>query len=160
MKKLTIILAITLFSLLGNINAQVAVNTDGSSAHESAILDVKSTEKGILIPRMTKVQRDVISSPETGLIIYQTDDTPGFYFYTGSAWVTVGTEAISINDLSDGKTNNNHNIFLGSQAGNGITTGNYNVGLGNTSLYTNNKGNHNTALGFNVLVQNDSANNQ
>ena len=104
MKKFTLILGITLFAIFGNTNAQVAINTDGSSADASAMLDVKSTAKGMLVPRMTKSQRDAVSAPATGLMIYQTDNTAGFYFYNGTSWVTIGAELVSINDLSDGAT--------------------------------------------------------
>jgi hypothetical protein len=65
----------------------VGVNTDGSSPDASSILDVKSTDKGILIPRMTAAQRGAIASPATGLMVYQTDATAGFYYYSGTAWV-------------------------------------------------------------------------
>ncbi len=78
---------------LGDITpTSVAVNPGGASAHASAALDVASTEKGILIPRMTKTERDAIASPATGLMIFQTDGTSGFYYYTGSAWSQVGGE--------------------------------------------------------------------
>ena len=74
--------------------AQVAINTDNSAADASAMLDIKNTGKGMLIPRMTQVQRDAISSPAGGLMIYQTDATPGFYFNAGTAispvWQVVG----------------------------------------------------------------------
>jgi hypothetical protein len=69
----------------------VAINTDGSTANASAILDIKSTTKGLLAPRMTQAQRDIINSPASGLMIYQTDNTPGYYFYNGSAWTQVAT---------------------------------------------------------------------
>jgi len=72
-----------------NVRAQVAITIDGSNADGSAMLDVKSTDKGILISRMTKAQREAISSPATGLQVYQTDNTPGFYYYNGSAWTAV-----------------------------------------------------------------------
>jgi Chaperone of endosialidase len=74
--------------LAGNIFSQsFSVNTDGSSADASAILDVKSTTKGILIPRLTKVQKNSISAPATGLMIYQTGpDSTGFYYYNGTIW--------------------------------------------------------------------------
>lgn len=80
-----------LFSILSASVSQAqsfAVNTDGSAANPSAILDVKSTAKGMLIPRMTKVQRNAIASPATGLLIYQTDDTTGFHYYNGTGWLT------------------------------------------------------------------------
>jgi microcystin-dependent protein len=66
--------------------AQVAVNTDGSSPNASAMLDVKSSTKGILIPRMTAVERGLIASPVAGLLVYQTNAPAGYYYYTGTAW--------------------------------------------------------------------------
>jgi hypothetical protein len=64
-----------------------AINTDGSTAHSSAILDVKSTTKGLLIPRMSKVQRNTIAAPATGLLVYQNaPDSTGIYYYNGSNW--------------------------------------------------------------------------
>lgn len=59
--------------------AQVAINTDGSEAKTSAMLEVTSTTKGALLPRMTTVQRNAISSPANGLMVY--DLTEHAYFY-------------------------------------------------------------------------------
>ena len=74
--------------------SQVAVNTDGTAPDNSAMLDVKSTGKGILFPRMTQSQRDAIASPATGLTVYQTDNAPGIYVNSGSpgspAWTMAG----------------------------------------------------------------------
>ena len=64
--------------------AQVGINTNTPEA--SAALDVTSTEGGILIPRLTETQRDAIASPATGLMIFQTDETTGFYFFDGASW--------------------------------------------------------------------------
>ena len=58
-----------------------AVNATGAPANASAIMDVSSTSQGMLIPRMTAAQRTAIASPVNGLLVYQTDGTPGFYFY-------------------------------------------------------------------------------
>lgn len=52
----------------------------------SSILEMKSTTQGLLIPRMTFTERNAIVSPATGLLIYQKNGTPGFYYYNGSAW--------------------------------------------------------------------------
>jgi hypothetical protein len=65
----------------------ISVTNDGSAPHASAMLEIKSTNKGMLIPRMTMAQRSAISSPATGLLIYQTDNTQGFYVYDGAAWI-------------------------------------------------------------------------
>lgn len=65
----------------------VAINTDGSTANASSILEIKSTTKGLLIPRMLKSQRNAISSPSTGLMVFQTGpDSTGFYMYNGTSW--------------------------------------------------------------------------
>src|SRR5688572_21202232 len=69
----------------------VAINSDGSTAHPSAMLDVKSFNKGFLAPRMTMAQRNAIVSPAAGLLIYQTNGTAGLYSFNGSAWVPVGS---------------------------------------------------------------------
>jgi Protein of unknown function (DUF1566) len=66
--------------------AQIAVNTDGSLPDNSAMLDVKSTSKGFLPPRMTTTQRDLISSPATGLTIYNITNNRN-ETYNGSTWV-------------------------------------------------------------------------
>ena len=66
--------------------AQVGIGTLTPDA--SAILDVTSNTKGILIPRMTQVQRLAIASPVTGLLVYQTDGSSEFYYYNGSIWTT------------------------------------------------------------------------
>jgi hypothetical protein len=68
---------------------KVGIGTTAPSA--SALLDVSSTTKGILIPRMTTAQRNAIASPASGLLLYQTDNTPGFYFYSGIAWRNLST---------------------------------------------------------------------
>ncbi|TAL66878.1 MAG: hypothetical protein EPN82_16605 [Bacteroidetes bacterium] len=53
----------------------------------SAILELRSTSMGFLAPRMTQAQRP--ATPVTGLLIYQTDNTPGFYYYNGTGWVYI-----------------------------------------------------------------------
>ncbi|MBI4648333.1 MAG: hypothetical protein HY738_17545 [Bacteroidia bacterium] len=67
----------------------VAITDDSLyTAAPSAMLDVKSTDKGMLIPRVTTVQRGLISSPATGLLVFDTDEG-GFYFYNGLSWVSL-----------------------------------------------------------------------
>jgi len=64
----------------------VAINTTGDNPDTSAMLDVSSTTKGLLIPRMTQAQRTAIASPATGLLVFQTDGSAGFYYYYGTQW--------------------------------------------------------------------------
>lgn len=65
--------------------AQVGIGT--TSPNTSAMLEVSSTNKGVLIPRMTVSQRLAINNPAQGLILYQTNDVIGFYFFNGTNWV-------------------------------------------------------------------------
>lgn len=93
MKNLLIIILLT-FAIL-QLNAQVSINTTGSDPNSSAMLDVQSTDKGMLIPRMTETQRDAITSPAEGLMIYQTDGTAGFYYWNGTAWTSMAGSSSS-----------------------------------------------------------------
>jgi len=151
-------IALILFGSL-NIFAQgVAINTDGSAANSSAILDASSSSKGVLIPRMSLAERNSIASPATGLLIYQTDNTPGFYFYNGSNWVVIGSEAIDINSLADGSSDGS-NLFLGSGAGTFQSVGNSNTGTGINALNQNSSGEWNCAFGKGALENNTSSQN-
>jgi len=174
MKNIGILLFIILLLVCAKTtDAQVAINTDGSIAASSSALDVKSTDKGILIPRMSKADRDAItvSSEQNGLLIYQTDNTPGFYFYDGSAWVVVGNGATTINSLADGKTDSfslflgngtgaaddgsdNRNTAVGISALNSSINSYANTAFGNEALKLNTTGTHNAAFGTQALTSN------
>ena len=83
--------------------AQVGINIE--TADPSAALDITSTTGGLLVPRMTETQRDAIIPAATGLMIYQTDGTAGFYYYNGSSWATLGSAtspSYSIGDFVNG----------------------------------------------------------
>ena len=66
-------------------NAQIAVNTDGSDPDASAILDIKSTTSGFLVPRLTTAQRNNMPSKVEGLIVYDTD-LQSYMLYDNSTW--------------------------------------------------------------------------
>lgn len=85
--RICIILIIILSS--ESLFAQTGIGTTTPDA--SALLDISSTTKGFLAPRMTALQRAAISSPAAGLLIYQTDGTTGYYYYNGTSWVQVGS---------------------------------------------------------------------
>jgi hypothetical protein len=100
MNKIALVLvACTLFSLATF--AQVGIGT--ATPNASAQLDVTSTTKGFLPPRMTSTQRAAITSPPTGLLVYQTNEVSGLYYYTGSLWTIVNASpcgyAIGQNNL-------------------------------------------------------------
>jgi hypothetical protein len=72
---------------LFNVTSGGQVGIGNSSPAASAKLDIVSTTQGVLLPRMTKTQRDAISSPATGLMVYQTDNTPGLRVWNGTNWM-------------------------------------------------------------------------
>ena len=93
--------AATLFSQ-SNIQQSLSVNSTGSGAHASAQLDVSATDKGMLVPRMTSAQRTAIASPATGLLVFDTA-TGGFWFYNGTAWVSLATPNVLADADNDTK---------------------------------------------------------
>jgi len=90
-KFLKTIIVLIIFSAIINIKtfAQqgVSINTAGNPPDNSAMLDVSSLTKGLLIPRMTEAQKNAIAAPATGLLIYQTDNIIGFWYFNGAIWV-------------------------------------------------------------------------
>ena len=89
----------------------LSINTDGSTANASAMLDVKSTVKGLLIPRMTTAQRTAIATPATGLQVYDTDLNL-VYFYNGSTWAGLSAST-NFWTLSAGNIYNNTGAKVG-----------------------------------------------
>lgn len=76
--------------IIGLAQGQVGIGT--TSPNASAILDVTSTTKGLLLPRLTTVQRDAIVSPEAGLLIYNTT-TKKINIFVGAGWDELNTTA-------------------------------------------------------------------
>jgi len=91
---------VTIKNAAATAGANVSIGT--SAAVASAILDVNSTAKGALLPRMTGAEAEAISSPATGLIIYCTNangsviTSVGLWNYNGTAWVTAGAKPYKI----------------------------------------------------------------
>lgn len=73
----------------------VAVNLNGDPGHSSSIFDVSSTDKGVLLPRMTSAQRNAINSPADGLLVYQHNGDAGFYVFSGGSWKPVAGESVA-----------------------------------------------------------------
>jgi hypothetical protein len=103
------------------LSAQVSINTDGSQPHPSAMLEVKSTSAGLLIPQMTMAEMNLIASPAKGLMVFVTTDS-SFHYFNGTAWDRM------IAGSSSG--------WQVTGAGNVISTAIGNVGIGTTSPVT------------------------
>lgn len=137
-----------------NVFAQTGIGTTSPSA--SAKLEIAASDKGLLIPRMTSTQKNAISNPATGLLIYQTDLSAGFYFWNGSAWTKLVVPSDNVNNvtgivtIANGGTGTNSGSITGSgsltfaaggsnqsitltPSGTGNTIINNNVGMGTTS---------------------------
>ncbi len=91
MKNLYLIIIIVLLGVQVNLFAQdggVSIGKGDADADPSAILELVSTNKGLLIPRLTSSERGNIDSPATGLLVYDTS-LSGFYYWTGSSWKAI-----------------------------------------------------------------------
>lgn len=115
-----------------SIYSQVGMGT--ATPDNSAMLDVSSTAKGVLVSRMTQTQRQAIGSPAQGLIVYQTDGTAGFYYNAGTSsspnWV------ILLNGNSNLAAGNITGTVAVANGGTGSTTAagaRTNLGLGSLS---------------------------
>jgi hypothetical protein len=102
MKKIALFILLIGFS---NLQAQIGIGTDTPDA--SSILDISPTgnDRGILIPRITETQKNSITSPANGLLVFQTDNTAGFYYYSTatSSWSRMSLYS-EINEYGDVKT--------------------------------------------------------
>lgn len=168
---LKLIFSFTVCFSFNTVHSQVGIGTETPSA--SAILDVVSpdNDKGILIPRLTSSEKNNISNPAIGLLVYQTDGDHGFYFYdgnwkqlffTGSAGSNNATPTFlygTENILLDGTTSPNvgsmqRSVGLGYLTLNNVTTGNKNVAIGSRSMKDNTTGFMNVGIGWNSLTKN------
>jgi hypothetical protein len=122
--KRKILTIMVLFAFALTVNAQVGVGI--ATPDGSAMLDVTSTTKGLLAPRMTAAQRTAIGTPATGLVVYQTDGTDGFYYNAGSpgspSWVQLfpadGTLPIANGGTGQTTASDAINALVPAQTGN------------------------------------------
>jgi hypothetical protein len=100
MKKTFLILSlfISIYS-----SAQVGIGT--KTPDPSAMLEVVSNSKGVLVTRMLEKERLAIKTPAVGLLVYQTDNAAGFYFYSGTEWKNIPSGSSSAGILGSTTTN-------------------------------------------------------
>ncbi len=119
MKSLFLISLIVLTSVAAYCQS-VSINEDASAADASAMLDVKSTTKGMLIPRMTSAERTGILTPGEGLLVYD-NETASFWYFKTTGWTELTTGGGSTTNYWDTDGTHIYNINTG------------NVGIGTNS---------------------------
>lgn len=171
----SLVVALGIISVTPAIAQKDNVGIGTSKPDQSAVLDISSSNKGLLMPRMSLQQRNSIQSPAKGLIVYQTDMLSGFYFYDGAEWKPLVSETSANSvaaDPNDWTLNGNANAtatsFLGTPAGIPInfmigTTRAARIDASNTSfgsaaLNSNTTGFLNIAFGLNALNANTTGN--
>src|SRR5688572_14168267 len=172
-KKRTLIIGLLLCAAIAQAQ-NVAINTDGSKANSNAILDIKSLDKGLLIPRMSSEARLKIPNTQ-GLLVYDIN-TNSFWYNTGRQWLNMSSssESMSVSGAwlltgNAGTVDGTH--FLGTTDGvplnfrvNNLRAGRITQVLGNTYLGflsgpASNNGNDNVGIGYSSLALNTGTNN-
>jgi uncharacterized protein (TIGR02145 family) len=77
-----------LSTIILNAFSQISINSDGAQPDPSAILDIQSTNKGLLIPQLTTQQMDLIENPATGLLVFNSDSVD-IYMFNGLYWLNI-----------------------------------------------------------------------
>lgn len=94
MKKIFYILAFSLITPGISIAQNGSVGIGTAVPDASAVLELKSDSKGLLIPRLTAAQRTALATPAKGLLVYQTETPEGFYYNNGTPalpnWILLG----------------------------------------------------------------------
>jgi hypothetical protein len=142
---------------LGSALAQTVpgVGIGTTTPNAAAVLDVTSTTQGVLLPRLTLAQRNALgtgrlAAPVAGLLIYQTDNTPGLYAYDGTGWVRLAADNLG-NHTATQNLNLSGNLLVGGTAASPGTTGLSVASTGRVGVST-------TAPGHPLVVQADANN--
>ena len=183
MRNLFITTIFLFFSGISLLAQSVGINN--ASPDSNAILDITSTAKGVLIPRMTKAQRLAISysgyPKPAGLLVYQTNDTTGFWYWDNTAWAYLANTSLPnnwslagnpgtvdtlhfigttdnqplnfrVNSLKAGRIDaTTGNVFFGTQSAADNVNGANNTALGNQAMQKNVSGSGGTALGAGAM---------
>jgi hypothetical protein len=157
--KLKIYIPLLLLLVISASYAQVGIGT--TSPHASSMLDITSTNSGVLIPRIPLVSAtdvSIITSPITSLLVYNSGFAPnGYYYWNGSIWVQLAVGSNTDWSLTGNAGTNSATNFFGTTDNNDIIFKRNNVRAGyigdptfNLSTFDSNNGN--TSFGGNSLV--------
>ena len=173
----TLILLIVNCLFINSTTAQISINSDGTTPDASAMLDITSTDKGILIPRMDSTSRKNIANPAIGLMVYDSTTT-SFWYYANSTWNNIsailsdadgdtkiqveengdddiirfdlgGTEFLRLDNGRIEVLNTGQSVFIGEGTGTNDDYGdNRNVFIGDSAGYSNTNGYNNIFQGY------------
>lgn len=164
-----------------NDTTKVRIGIGTTNPHSSAILELSSTDKGFLPPRMTRNQRNAIVNPRSGLLLFDTDDNH-LYVRINEHWDSLRTsitipnnanyllkemgvatklrvvDSLNINGLHVGRgsATNVQNIAFGQNVLKSVSTGNNNIALGYSTLTATTTGQYNIGIGLGVLENNNT----
>src|SRR6185436_504730 len=166
MKTKLIITIVTSYGLLLSLSGftqNIGINTN--TPHATAALEIKASDKGMLIPRTSTISRTAIVNPAKGLILYDTTSS-SFWFYNGAQWQELisGNSGWRINGNGGtdtainfiGTTDNKPLLIKVNNIQSGLLSGDttFNTGFGFRSLQNAVSGQFNTALGSTTLISN------
>lgn len=152
--KRTLLLSVIMFFITRFLFAQIAVNTDGSDPHPSAMLQVSSDSKGFLPPQMIILQRDQIQNPAAGLMIFNSDHRC-VNFFDGTDWIELGLNPnVPVAELygSDPQGDAPKEIYFNDLSSGDPTSWLWNFGDGGTSTERNPIYTYNTPGFYNVTL--------
>ncbi|MFM7005949.1 MAG: hypothetical protein ACKOWX_01715 [Flavobacteriales bacterium] len=89
-------------STLTNNNSQIGIGTN--TVNNSAVLQIESTTQGILLPSMSATQRQAITNPAQGLLVFQNTTPVAFFYYDGTIWQQIGSTSSTTSSGSTEKT--------------------------------------------------------
>jgi hypothetical protein len=141
--KIKLLISVLSILFAFSIQAQVGIGTETPNA--SSLLDLSSTSKGLLVPRMTEAQRNAISNPPVGLLVYQTNGQ-AFYYKDHFWWKILAS-------------NDNKSFMVGSIKGGIPNYGSQNLLFGFGNFNTATSGDNNTAIGFMAISASDGSGN-
>src|SRR5882724_3356494 len=130
------------------LQAQVAISPIFSPPNASAMLDISSTNRGLLVPRLTTVQRTAIAAPADGLWVYDTDTKCFWYFKGGTGWQQIAISPVALTLPYSAIFNSPSTLFALTNTATGIALSGSSTG--NTGVY----GSTGTISGAGLLADN------
>lgn len=117
LQRLFIPVIIFILLLTSTVCVKAQIGIGANPPDPSAMLHVQDTAKGMLIPRMTAAQKTAINNPAEGLMIYQTNEVKGFWYFTSGNWVPVSNSGKNAIVLRGDITNSEAQARIAAEAG-------------------------------------------